>query len=37
MRLSTAETESGLKLGTEKGYGGTSNERIRSFLVRLEQ
>ena len=30
--IATAETESGLKLGTEKGYGGTSNERIRSIF-----
>ena len=30
--IATAETESGLKLSTEKGYGGTSNERIRSIF-----
>jgi len=30
--IATAETESGLKLGTEKGYGGTSNARIRSIF-----
>ena len=30
--IATAETESGLTLGTEKGYGGTSNERIRSIF-----
>ena len=30
--IATAETESGLTLTTEKGYGGTSNERIRSIF-----
>ena len=30
--IATAETESGLKLSTERGYGGTSNERIRSIF-----
>jgi len=30
--IATAETESGLKLSEEKGYGGTSNERIRSIF-----
>ena len=30
--IATAETESGLQLSTEKGYGGTSNERIRSIF-----
>ena len=29
--IATAETESGLQLSVEKGYGGTSNERIPSI------
>ena len=30
--IATAETESGLKLTTERSYNGTSNERIRSIF-----
>ena len=30
--IATAETEAGLQLSTEKGYSGTSNERIRSIF-----
>ena len=35
--IATAETESGLKLTTEGGYGGTSNERIRSIFSSTRQ
>ena len=30
--IATAETESGLQLKTESGYGGTANDRIRSIF-----
>ena len=32
--IATAETESDYNCPTEKGYGGTSNERIRSVILK---